>query len=127
MNLTAKIKTCFVRYGIGALLAMAAGFVVLFSETLGSRIINKSYDLPFINCGLPFLEPKLTKPTEAVLVWQDEDSSTQLAQPDNYSWDRAVYARLLDRLTAEGVRVVVFDIIFSDTNQMKLEIGRAHV
>ena len=44
MNLTAKIKTLLLRYGLGALLAMAAGFVVLFSETLGSRIINKSYE-----------------------------------------------------------------------------------
>lgn len=121
MNFTAKIKTLILRYGLGALLTLAAGFVVLFSETLGGRIINASYDLPFINCGLPFLEPKLTKPTEAVMVWQDEESHDQLKQPDNASWDRVFYARLLDRLTAEGARGVVFDIVFSDTNQIRLD------
>ena len=121
MNFTRPIKSWLARYGVGAALAVAAGFVVLFSDTLGSKVINASYDLPFINCGLPFLEPKLAKPTEAVMVWQDEDSYSQLEQPYNTSWDRAMYARLLDRLTAEGARAVLFDILFTDTNSLKLE------
>ncbi len=121
MNLTRQFKTLLIRYGIGAVLAVVAGFGVLFSGTFGSRIINASYDLPFVNCGLPFLAPKLTKPGEAVMIWQDEDSFKQLNQLHNTSWDRSIYARLLDRLTAEGARAVVFDMVFSDTNEMKLE------
>ncbi len=120
MNLTRHLKTLLVRYGIGAVLAVAAGFVVLFSSTPGQKVINASYDLLFINCGLPFLQPKLTKPTEAVMVWQDEDSYTQLNQLHTM-WDRAVYAQLLDRLTAEGARAAVFDVMFTETNTLNLE------
>ena len=123
MNASRQIKTLLLRYGIGTALVVVAGFIVLFSEaTLGSRIIKASYDLPFINCGLPFLEPKLIKPAEAVMIWQDEEAFKQFGQNHkSASWDRGIYARLLDRLTAEGARAVVFDMVFSDTNEMKLE------
>lgn len=121
MNLTAKIKTCLIRYGIGALLAMAAGFGVLTVETLRPKLVNPSYDLPFINCGLPFLSPKLGAPDEVMMVWLDDDSHSQLKQPYNTSWDRALYARLLDRLTADGVRAVAFDILFTDPHPTKPE------
>src|SRR5262249_46956344 len=29
-------------------------------------------------------------------------------------WDRALHAKLIDRLTAAGARVIVFDIVFTD-------------
>ncbi|MEY4917226.1 MAG: hypothetical protein RL616_1139, partial [Verrucomicrobiota bacterium] len=118
VNFTRQIKTLLLRYGVGTVLAVVAGFVVLFSEgTLGSKIIKSSYDLPFVNCGLPFLAPKLTKPDEVAMIWQDEDAFKQLNQLHNTSWDRSIYAQLLDRLTAEGARAVVFDMVFSDTNE----------
>ena len=119
MNPARKIRIWLTRYGLGAILALAAGFAVLFSTTFGAKIINLSYDLPFINCGLPFLKTEHSKPTELVMVWQDEDAYTQLDQPHNASWDRAVYAHLLDRLTAEGARAVVFDILFTEPNPAK--------
>jgi adenylate cyclase len=48
------------------------------------------------------------------MVFLDEESHKELNQPFNAPWDRSVHARLLDRLTADGARAVVFDIVFSD-------------
>jgi len=121
VNPVRKIKTLLTRYGIGALLAMLTGFVVLVSSTLKPKLVNPSYDLPFINCGVPYLEPKLTKPSEVVMVLLDDDSHRELKQPYNTSWDRAMYAQLLDRLTADGARAVAFDILFTDPHPTKPE------
>src|SRR5882672_1508349 len=98
VNQARLIKTLLARYGIGAMLSVLAGIVVLVSTTLNPKLVNPSYNLPFINCGVPHLEPKLIKPTEVTMVYLDDDSHRELKQPYNTSWDRAMYARLLDRL-----------------------------
>ena len=121
VNPARQIKTLLTRYGIGAVLAVTTGWLVLFLNTLAPKIVNPSYDLPFINCGVPFLGPKLTQPAEVTMVWLDEDSHSQLNQPYNTSWDRALYARLVNRLTADGARAVVFDILFTDPHPTKPE------
>lgn len=54
------------------------------------------------------------KTDEAVLVLLDERSHKQLNQPLNAPWDRALHAQMIDRLTAAGARVIVFDVVFSD-------------
>ena len=38
----------------------------------------------------------------------------ELAQPRNAAWDRALHARLVERLTQAGARAIVFDIVFSE-------------
>jgi len=121
VNQARLIKTLLARYGIGAMLSVLAGIVVLVSTTLNPKLVNPSYNLPFINCGVPHLEPKLIKPTEVTMVYLDDDSHRELKQPYNTSWDRAMYARLLDRLTADGARAVVFDILFTDPHPTKPE------
>jgi len=90
----------------GALLAAGAGAALLLLK-FGLGLVHLSYDLPF--AILP-----VVKPTEAVMVYLDDDSHEQLGQPRNQPWDRALHAKLLDRLTAAGARAVVFDIVFSD-------------
>jgi len=94
----------------GALLAVGFGLVLrLSSFQIGTNLINWSYDLPFHN--RPFNIPR-----ELVLVYLDDDSHKDLGQPYNRSWDRGLYGRLLERLTAEHARGVSFDMVFSDTN-----------
>src|SRR6185369_5821390 len=103
---SSKLKTWLIRYGIGAVLAVALGFVTFLSTTISPKLLNPSYNLPFINCGIRYLEPKIVNPTEVTMVYLDDDSHRELHQPYNTSWDRALYARLLDRLAADGARAV---------------------
>lgn len=90
----------------GALLAMGAGVFLLYFRP-AAFLAFLSYDLPFV------FRPGLS-PTEALIVYLDEQSHAALGQPLNRPWDRRLHARLLDRLTQAGARAVVFDIVFSD-------------
>jgi len=91
---------------VGALLAILAG-LAFFYLRFGLGLVHLSYDLPFA------IRP-VVHPQEAVMVYLDDDSHRELNQPYNAPWDRSLHARLLNRLTAEGARAVVFDIVFSD-------------
>jgi adenylate cyclase len=93
---------------IGAAVAFFCGLVLhgAFGE-FGLELIQRSYDYPF--------GPRPPIPVnEVVMVYLDEESHRELNQPFNAPWDRSIHARLLDRLTEEGARAVVFDIVFSD-------------
>ncbi|MCX6894827.1 MAG: CHASE2 domain-containing protein [Verrucomicrobia bacterium] len=91
---------------IGAALAIGVGLALLFFK-FGLGLVHLSYDLPFA------VKP-IVQPQDVVMVYLDDDSHKELNQPYNAPWDRALHARLLDRLTAEGARAVLFDIVFSD-------------
>lgn len=90
----------------GALLAMGAGVFLLY--------FRPAAFLAFLSYDLPFIFRRSLPPTEAVIVYLDEQSHAALGQPLNRPWDRRLHARLLDRLTQAGARAVVFDIVFSD-------------
>jgi len=90
----------------GAALAAALG-LVLHTFRIGSGLVRTSYDWLLVARGdVPA--------NEAVVIHMDEESHERLGQPKNAPWDRALHARLLDRLSAAGAKVVVFDIVFSD-------------
>src|SRR5271169_2633094 len=91
---------------IGALLAAGAGIALLYLK-FGLGLIHASYDLPY--AIRPVIQPR-----QAVMVYLDDDSHQILNQPYNAPWDRSLHARLLNRLTAEGAKTAVFDIVFSD-------------
>jgi len=114
MNKTRQIRKWLVRCGIGGALSIFLGGVFLISATLKPKLIDPSYDLPF-------LKRPISRPNEAVMVWLDDDSHRELDQPYNTSWDRELYARLVERLTADGTRAIVFDIVFSDKHPTKPE------
>ena len=93
---------------IGAAVALFCGFFLhgAFGE-FGLELTQRSYDYPF--------GPRPPIPVnEVVMVFLDEESHKELNQPFNAPWDRSVHAKLLERLTADGARAVVFDIVFSD-------------
>ena len=52
--------------------------------------------------------------TDVVLVYIDEGSHVELGQSFIEPWDRSIHARLLDRLTDDEARLVIFDVVFSD-------------
>ena len=90
------------------------GFAGLKLEFFKPKLVDPSYFIPFL--GRPSKPPQ-----EVVLVLLDEDSHRELNQPYNASWDRALFAQLLQRLTAEHARAVVFDMLFTDRHPTKPE------
>lgn len=94
---------------LGVLLSAGVG-VFLLEFTLGSRLRETSYDWLFA------LRPTVPV-AEAFIVNLDEQSHVELKQPMNAAWDRALHARLVDRLTRAGAKAIVFDIVFLDTQQ----------
>jgi adenylate cyclase len=75
--------------------------------TFGIDLIHYSYDLPFKP------RPPISV-DEAVIIYMDEESHKELNQPFNAPWDRSLHAKLLERLTRDHARGVIFDIVFSD-------------
>lgn len=90
---------------VGAVLAVIAG-ALFCNDYLGQVLIRWSYDLPF-SLRTP------VAPTNVVIVRMDEPSHDELKLPYHQPWDRHVHARLLERLTREGARTVIFDVLFS--------------
>jgi len=89
----------------GALVTVAAGVGCLVLAPVRAGLEWLSYDLPFL------LRADLDV-TNVALVCMDQASHDKLGQPFDAPWDRAVHARLIERLAAEGARAVVFDIAF---------------
>lgn len=88
----------------GCLLAIAAGFACL-RYSFGETLTRTSFDLPIVW--------RATLDThEIVLVYLDEESAKQLNQPLDDVWNRSLHVPLLERLTKEGARLIVYDIIF---------------
>jgi CHASE2 domain-containing sensor protein len=106
-----QINQKVVAAAAGAVLAIAAG-LCLHAFHFGDGLINASYDLLLVARGD-------IKADEAVIVYLDEVSFQKLHQPLNAPWDRALHAKLIDRLTAAGAKAIVFDIVFSDANPDK--------
>lgn len=112
VNWKLRIKQSWKGAAIGALLTAALGLSLLLVDfPLGENLIHLSYDLPFR------FRRSGPVPKEVVLVYLDDDSFRNLGQPYVGPWDRGLYARLVDRLTAEKARAVAFDIVFSDPNK----------
>jgi CHASE2 domain-containing sensor protein len=66
-----------------------------------------SYDLPFL------FAPEGSF-TNVIVVERDQKSYDELEQKYDQKWHRSLYARLLDKLTADGAKLVVLDIFLDD-------------
>ena len=108
-RLRGKISRSLVAAIFGALLAAGIGYY-LHTFTAGRGLRDHSYGLQLIWRGEMRAE-------EAVIVYLDEISHKILGQPLNAPWDRALHARLINRLTAAGAKAIVFDIVFSDPDR----------
>ncbi len=93
------------------------------NTNLSTTLERASYDWLF---DLNRWSPSDLNASDVVIVYMDEESHHELEQPFNQAWDRALHARLLDRLTEEQARLVIFDIVFSDPgpNATKDELFR---
>jgi len=105
-----KLKLIWRGALFGALLTTTLGVLLLkYDFQTSTKLIHLSYNLPFHH------RPAI-KPDEVVMVYMDDDSHRELQQPYDRPWDRGVHAQLVERLTADGAKAVVFDIIFSGAN-----------
>lgn len=99
----------------GALIAaLAAPLTFLFDA--GRQLADRSYDFAY------WLRPPV-KPTEAVVVYMDDDSKDSLAESDLREWRRSLHARLIDRLAQAGASAIVFDLLFASTNDVPGDPG----
>lgn len=88
-------------------LAGAALCVLLGTFLLISRVGELSYDLLF----LPGLHREAA-PEELVIIDMDDRSFEELSQTSIKHWDRNLHANIVDKLTEDGARLVIFDILF---------------
>jgi len=93
---------------VGVLLASGVGWF-LASFRAGEKLRQLSYDSLLIMRGE-------LHPTEAVVVYLDDQSHTILDQPRNKPWSRKLHAQLVGRLRLGGASAIVFDIVFSDSD-----------
>ena len=88
----------------GSLFAIVAGFACL-NYSFADALTRTSYDLPFVwRANLDT--------HEIVLIYLDEESAKQLHQPIDDIWNRTLHVPLLERLTKDGARLIVYDIVF---------------
>src|SRR5258708_734582 len=99
----------------GIALVVLAG--LLLQLRFGSAIARRSYDLPF-------LLTRRQAPDDLVMVYLDSKIKVQLGQSADQPLSRRFYSQLLERLTREGARIVMFDILF-DSPQGDADAGFA--
>ena len=106
---TRRSTTSAKRYSAGAIAALLCTLVgqVFLIFGIGETLTELSYDIPFAF-------RRDIKPSEATIVYMDEESHYQLGQEHFDRWDRSLHARLIDSLKALGAKAVVFDILFHD-------------
>lgn len=102
----------------GAILCLSVGFVLLDVQVgqyqIGRRFVHDSYDMLF-RFRLPELQP------EVAIIYMDDRSREELQQPADALWDRTLHAQLLDRLTQEGAKAVVFDVLFVEPGDQQAD------
>lgn len=96
---------------------LAAALVVgLAGLLLGWLLLESAQGMRRVSYDLPFRFGEDKPPGDVVLVYLDEASHQDLGQPLSEPWDRRLHAQLVDKLTLDGARVIVFDILFHDEN-----------
>lgn len=92
------------------LLAFLSVFIITalyFSQNQFLEAVEaKSYDLIFSSLRGPI------PPNPEIGIIEIDDKS--IAELGRFPWSRTQYVKLLDRLSAAGVKVVLFDVIFSE-------------
>ena len=91
-------------FTFGSLVAVGIGLACL-TYSFAQPLHRASYDLPFT-----MRSPLDTR--EIVIVYLDEFAAKQLGQEISDVWNRAVHVALVERLTADGARLVFYDIVF---------------
>jgi CHASE2 domain-containing sensor protein len=103
MDLWSKLVGTWRSAVAGGALCAAVGLVLLW---LGGWPVFLSYDLLFLRHTPPA--------DDLVIVYMDDKAFQELGQTSAPNWDRNLHAQLVERLTEEESRMVVFDVVFSE-------------
>lgn len=98
------IDSKFFKPALGAALATVVG-LALWKMPLGERWVNASYDYLF-----RFSTRAVTN--QIVIIGMDNAAYDQFKQERGKFWDRALHARLLNKLADDGCALVVLDTFF---------------
>jgi len=85
--------------------AVIAATGLLLLLPVGDGLARWSYDLAFFWRGREV-------PEEIAMIYLDPRIKAELGQPVDEPLDRSFYTRVLERLTDDGARMVIFDILF---------------
>ena len=91
---------------LGAVVAVLCGWL-LWATPLGEGWVNASYDYLF-RFGTPAVASQVT------LILMDNAAFDRFHQVRGQPWDRALHARLLNRLADDGCPLVAMDSFFHD-------------
>ncbi len=94
----------------GALLVGFVGVILLLTGWLD----GPSYDLSYL------FRPS-TVVQDVVIVGMDDTSHRELSPRPEALWDRALHARLVERLTRAGAKAVGFDVLFDSPSAIEME------
>src|SRR5258706_222867 len=106
MGLKAKLKSNLRNGTIGAMLSVALGSTLLFSP-LRLGLERFSFDFPFVFRPKVEIDP-------VVILEIDDKRLNQSNLPWSSTWGRALHAKVLDRLRADGASLVVMDVYLKD-------------
>ncbi len=110
-------KKSFLVSALGAALTVFCG-LILWGTPLGDFWTNTSYDYGFRFGARPV--------TNAVtLILMDNAAFAQFHQTRGEPWDRALHARLLNRLADDGCALVAMDSFFRSTNDLETDSALA--
>lgn len=108
MNFQNVIKQNWLKSSVGAGLTTLCGLLLWWGRPVGEAWTNASYDYLF-----RFISQRVKD--QVALIVLDKDSYEMLGQSRTSLWDRRLHAQLLERLTREQAKLVVFDINFRDS------------
>ncbi len=99
---------------VGLFISLAVALVLSFLHLTNFRLLEvleeKSLDMRFAVRGVVAPGP------ETVIVSIDEKSINKLGR---WPWPRSVWGRVVERLTQEGAKVIVFDVFFSENETVE--------
>ncbi len=106
-NQVVKLKSitasAWFKPALGAAVTLFCG-LLLWGTRLGTPWENASYDYLFRFSARPITN-------RVVVVRMDKESDQELGQSGT-AWNRAIHVAFLNKLAAEGARLVVFDVFF---------------
>jgi len=95
-------------------MVIAAGGVLVSLTGLLCYLYSFADPLQRLSYDLPFLWRGTIDTPEVVLVYLDDQSAKEFGQPFADKWSRTWHSKLLNRLTEEKARLVLFDIVFDE-------------
>jgi len=105
-------------FALGVVLLALTGLLTSAELGLPFRFESLTLDLRFR------LRPERPTPARVVIVGIDDAS---IAEIGRWPWSRVVFARLLNRLTAAGAKVVGFDLLFSEPQPSPITTERSAI